>query len=402
VKPQFILTALDRFSCLADRCPIDCCSRFRVDVESAAYDRWRSLANTDEHKASLLDGVCRGENVGKTGIILRNKPDSRDCVFLTPDRLCSIHAGMGPELLPEICREYPRKKVVQPNLVVAYGAMSCIEMARLVMFDGTGPVFRHVGGTGRDRGKKVAKSANEQVVRCLYNVIRKVLASSDYPLNLRLTCLAQVVADITVRSERQQLRNEDLVELERHVDQRLHGLGEAVRSGNFTINPVHGAAMWNLLRTGAMRFRLFERSGLPEEMSVLELARRAETKEEAKSAFYQELISLRQRHGPQLRPFERAFERYLESRFMADGFPLAQRHPVVAFISSVFPFAFIQMLLWMKASVVSSELTENDILEAVVRVEENLCHNDELSKTVENNRALRNLGGYLDWFLEVG
>lgn len=396
MKPQFILTALDRFSCLADRCSIDCCSRFRVDVDVTAYNQWRSLADTDAHKPWLLEGARHEENNGKERIILLNKENSRDCVFLTPDRLCSIHAGLGPEFLPKICREYPRKRVSQPDLEVAYGEMSCVEMARLVMFDGSAPVFRQVAG----RGKKAARSADERVVRSLYKILRKVLASSGYPFNVRLAYLAGVVAEITTQSERGQLTREALGDFERSFDSDLRHLVAEVRSGKVAANPPHGTAIWDLLRTGAVRFGLFQSSGLPEEMPAMELAKRAISESEAKPLFYQELMSLREAHRPRLQPFMPAFERYLESRFMAQGFPLARRHPVVAFMASVGPFAVIQMLLWMKAAV-SPQLSEEDILSVVVKVEEKLCHSDELAKTVEGNPALLNIGGYRDWFLEV-
>lgn len=400
VKEGYVLTALEDFSCMADKCSRSCCSRFSVSLNPETHLKWQSLASTDADKAWLLSGVSRPKDVGNVELTVATKENSADCLFLRQDRLCSIHAELGAEFLPAICRDYPRSRATPPGREIVYATLSCPEICRLVLFDDAKPVFRRVKGDGCD----VPAEANERVALFLHDLLGDLLSAQEYPLNLRLVYLARVLSEIMRLSEMRQLSNRVLGNIAARFKENMQGLTMAVQNGQFATKPINGLNMWDFLREGTLRFKLFEECGLPDDMPILQFAIRADTDAEAKSLFYRELMSHRQRNRKQLRQHERAFARYLESRLVSQGFPYAyhayQQNFIASFLASVCPLAIIQMLLWLRISLVP-QLTENEIVDIVVRVEENFFHNDALLKALGKSPLLLRIGGYHDWFLEV-
>lgn len=270
-----------------------------------------------------------------------------------------------------------------------------------MLFDEAKPVFRRVKGNGYGA---VAANANEQVALFLHGLLGDLFSSQKFPLNLRLVYLARVLSEIARLSEMKQLGNKVLGNLAAKFNQNMQGLTAAVRNGQFATKPINGLNMWDFLREGTLRLKLFQDCGLPDDMPIMQLAKTANADVEAKSLFYRELLSHRQRNRDQLLQHERAFARYLECRFMAQGFPFSylahQQNFIASFLASVCPLAIAQMLLWLKSTVVT-QLTEDDIVDTVVRVEESFFHNDALLKTLGKHPLLLQVGGYPDWFLEV-
>jgi len=210
-----------------------------------------------------------------------------------------------------------------------------------------------------------------------------------------------VLSEIVRLSDARQLNNKVLGNITAKFKQNMQGLTVAVSNGQFATKPINGLNLWDFLREGTLHLKLFQVCGLPDDMPIMQLANRADTDAEAKSDFYRELLSFRKRHREQLQQHERAFARYLESRFMSQGFPFAcQQNFTASFLASVCPLAITQMLLWLKASLVP-RLTEDDIVDTVVKVEEIFYHNDALLKTLGKHPRLLQVGGYFDWFLEV-
>lgn len=268
-----------------------------------------------------------------------------------------------------------------------------------MLFDDASPVFRHVQRHGAASVKK-NQSANEQVSCFLDHILTDLFSASAYPLNVRFSYLARLLAEIIALSESKQLSNQVLAKFTDKHHENLKGFAEAFSAGRFASRPANGVHMWDLLRAGAERFNLFQACGLAEPLPIMKLARQAITDNDAKQLFYQELMALRSSAGPQLGRYEKALECYLQCRFMAQGFPLfLQQHPVASFLASFLPFTITQMLVWIKAS--ESPLTDDDIVDAVIRVEEILFHSDALLQTLAKNQFLLNIGGYFDWFLEV-
>lgn len=401
MKEQYVLTALANFSCLADKCPLDCCSCFYISVDEAAYHKWQSLADNDHYKAWLLAGVRSKITDGKVERVLCNKPDSPDCIFLSSDRLCLIHAKLGTDFLPAICRDYPRKKMTFPTREISCAFLSCPAILRLVLFDTALPVFNYVAAQEGQAGS-VDYLTNEHVVVFLHKLMQQLLPSADYPLSQRLTYLARVMAELISLSLNNELSREALANLEKNHYSNMQGLAMAIESGKFVSNPLDSIYMWDIMRFAAVKHKLFQICGVPEDMPIVQLARKADANGEVKSLFYHELMSLRDRSRQDLQKLDQSFSRYLEGLFMFIPFPFDDKiDPVTPFLTAVFIFAVGQMMLWIKASE-TGRITEDDIVVILCKVNETMCHHYDIIQNEEQARSVLNLGAHLGWFLEVG
>lgn len=400
MKAQYILAALDTFSCIADKCPEDCCHRFAIFLDQPIFKKWHALPESDTRKDWLLAAVYCG--VGDHDMQLA-KVDGRSeasCVLRLADGLCRVHGELGVEYLPAICKSFPRITENLPGRNISFATMSCPEIARLVLLDDSLPVFRYEAATGHRRatGKQ---SVNELVTMFLYQHIRQLFSLQDFALNLRLTYLARLLSEVVGLLQKGQLSQRVLADLSAACGENLKRLAMAVRMGKSVTRPAQGRLMWEQFREGLVRFQLFQASGLAPDMRIVQLAERAETDEEAKTQFYQELMVLRDASRPALLEYNKIFVRYLEGRFMLAGFPFKQDvHPVESFLAAVFPFVMVQMMLWIKGAVVQ-HITPQDIVEAVVLVEKEVGHLWQIGPPLKQNPALREIQHYFDWFLEV-
>lgn len=400
MKEQYILSAIDSFLCIADKCPENCCHRFVVPLSQHIYRKWQALAASDRRKEWLLAALIHGE--GGHAIQLRQVAGQgvSNCVCLQSDGLCRIHAELGAEFLPEICKNYPRASVELPNRSITFATMSCPEIARLVLLDDISPVFRFVPATGLHR-KAANKAVNEQVAVFLYPHIRKLFSMQEFALNLRLTYLARLLAEVAALSQKKQMPTRVLANFAAACEENLQRMLMETKMGKLVTNPHKGLHMWNLLRSGALRFQLFQACGLGANLPIVQLAARAELDAEAKTQFYRELMAMRAASRNRLQDKEKIFARYLEAHLMLEGFPFYhKRHLVVNFLCAVFPFAIVQMLLWCKASI-ASQLSDADIVDTVMKVEAKIVHSREIAPTLEQNPALLEIQHYFDWFLEV-
>ncbi len=90
----------DNFICTADKCPENCCRGWRIHIDDETVQKYLEMK-------------------GKDGIIIRMCMQTDDtmpyfsrrsivCPLMTLKGLCSIQKKYGADLMPEICRRFPR------------------------------------------------------------------------------------------------------------------------------------------------------------------------------------------------------------------------------------------------------------------------------------------------------
>src|ERR1700677_264345 len=92
---------------LCNGCVAGCCT---LPVEVSASDLIRLELITEEEAAVSLKAVARKLFASKTIQAFNNKSQlfvleqrhGRDCLYLSPDRLCTVYAKR-----PEVCRKFP-------------------------------------------------------------------------------------------------------------------------------------------------------------------------------------------------------------------------------------------------------------------------------------------------------
>ncbi|MBN1945782.1 MAG: flagellin lysine-N-methylase [Bradymonadales bacterium] len=101
-----------RFHCLADRCEDSCCIGWRVMINQANYEKIRraaSLPGTERRRfLESVELVEKGERSIESYAEFKMRKDGT-CPMLMENRLCRIHALLGPKYLCHTCQTYPRR-----------------------------------------------------------------------------------------------------------------------------------------------------------------------------------------------------------------------------------------------------------------------------------------------------
>ena len=109
-------TGYDAFSCIADKCPENCCSSWQIVIDEESLARYRKEGRT---------GIDYEE-----GTFLQKKGR---CSMLRPDGLCSLQCELGEEALCRTCRQYPRHTEEFEGEREYSLSLSCPEAARLLL-----------------------------------------------------------------------------------------------------------------------------------------------------------------------------------------------------------------------------------------------------------------------------
>ena len=118
------------FHCLGDKCPDSCCVGWELEIDEATYGYYQSVPGAfgDRLRASIAEAEEDGE-AARTFCL---KVDGR-CPFLDDRNLCEIVRKLGPEALPEVCTEYPRRTFCFGPYMTRSLTLSCPEVARMLL-----------------------------------------------------------------------------------------------------------------------------------------------------------------------------------------------------------------------------------------------------------------------------
>ncbi len=114
----------DEFTCIADKCPENCCSFWQIMVDDESLSKYEKMAEADDRIRNALDiqGKCFRQTDG-------------GCNFLDPDGLCHLQRTYGETALCDTCRSYPRHVEEFENVREYTLTLSCPEAARMLLND---------------------------------------------------------------------------------------------------------------------------------------------------------------------------------------------------------------------------------------------------------------------------
>lgn len=90
----------DKFSCIKGDCKHNCCTHWKIDIDSDTYEYYKSV---NGEFGARLD--CSINHADTPCFILDN---FERCPFLNEQNLCDIIINLGEEHLCEICDQHPR------------------------------------------------------------------------------------------------------------------------------------------------------------------------------------------------------------------------------------------------------------------------------------------------------
>lgn len=117
----------DKFKCIAEKCPDNCCIGWEIDVDDNTYKNY--LRFTGKLGEKLKNNII----VSEDGSRCFKLDSSERCPFLDNKNLCEIILEAGEEYLCSICSEHPRFHNCFGNMRESGIGICCIAAAELIL-----------------------------------------------------------------------------------------------------------------------------------------------------------------------------------------------------------------------------------------------------------------------------
>lgn len=121
---------IDKFSCLADKCPDTCCAGWKIEIDEKSLEKYNNVRSDYSH-------VLR-ERIDADECVFRQK-ENGDCSFLCENKLCDMYIALGEDSLCDTCRLYPRHIEEFEDAYEMNLSVSCPEAARILL-EQDGPI----------------------------------------------------------------------------------------------------------------------------------------------------------------------------------------------------------------------------------------------------------------------
>ena len=117
-----VISFFENFICIADECPDNCCRAWDMPVDTETLEKYRETEGWEGIKCRMT--LTRN----REGDMVLRTPFGK-CCNLSRNGLCKLHAAGKMELMPKICRLYPRNTVAYGDYHYGTLDLSCISAA---------------------------------------------------------------------------------------------------------------------------------------------------------------------------------------------------------------------------------------------------------------------------------
>lgn len=103
IRPSYY----DKFTCIADRCPITCCQEWKIGVDADTNRKWKKLLppeNVEPQRKNLSAYTTKKDGERVIGLTEDHK-----CPFLNSKKLCKLVVAYGDQVLSKTCTDFPRE-----------------------------------------------------------------------------------------------------------------------------------------------------------------------------------------------------------------------------------------------------------------------------------------------------
>lgn len=103
------------FRCLAAACQDTCCTGWKIEFDKKDYLAIKRAARTEELKAALAQGMPRLRQQEHDRMYAEfTMSEAGRCHLQREDGLCALQLECGPDVLPRVCRLFPRRRAYTP------------------------------------------------------------------------------------------------------------------------------------------------------------------------------------------------------------------------------------------------------------------------------------------------
>lgn len=134
-------TYYKQFSCIGTACEDTCCNGWTVTVDKATYKKYKNVKAPNLR--FLLEKKIKRNKKNPTDLNYAKLEldENQNCVFLTEEKLCSIHGQLGEKFLCNTCSVYPRSVNRFDSIIEVSLETSCPEALRLMILERDGINF---------------------------------------------------------------------------------------------------------------------------------------------------------------------------------------------------------------------------------------------------------------------
>ena len=116
----------NEFCCIADKCRHNCCIGWEIDIDSSAYDYYRTVVGDMGERFARDIHIVDGTPCFRLG-------DDDRCPFLNSNNLCDIITTLGDDKLCDICTDHPRYRNYYSSRTEIGLGLCCEEAARIIL-----------------------------------------------------------------------------------------------------------------------------------------------------------------------------------------------------------------------------------------------------------------------------
>ncbi len=191
-KPNYY----QQFKCTADKCEATCCAGWQIVIDEASLTRYQQEAGS--YGATLKRRIDWEEGVFKQDACKR-------CAFLKEDNLCDMFEQLGEESLCVTCTNYPRHIEEFENQREITLAISCPEVARIILSQRSPVTFYEEEVEGEEEEFEDFDPFFFSYLEDARSIMLKLLQNRDLSISVRMALVYRMAEELQEVFENEEL-----------------------------------------------------------------------------------------------------------------------------------------------------------------------------------------------------
>ncbi len=236
------LKFLQEFKCIGGECPQLCCQKFKITVNPEVVEAW-SLLEDVSGEGILDQHIVQAEEKGQIFHYLQLNKQG-DCELLASDGWCQAQTKYDHEILPEICRTYPRMEKKSSLVEVKTATFSCPVITQKVLFEKNTLDFNYDLPQLFLIDRPIITDRNDKISILLAEFISAVFQLKKVPINLKLFYIAQSVGVMNDHILKQGFNEDQVRQIFAKPKDVLFSIGRDIKTKKLWVDPVTAGSYW--------------------------------------------------------------------------------------------------------------------------------------------------------------
>ncbi|KGN03424.1 hypothetical protein Z969_00180 [Clostridium novyi A str. 4570] len=188
------------FVCNGSTCDENCCGRWNIWIDKKHYKELRKLKDKDiKYKINKYIKRYKNTDTSYDHYAEMGLESTGKCPFLTKEKLCEIQIKYGFDILPNVCKIYPRKLNKIFNTVERSLDISCPTAAEIILMNREGIKFQELEDEyiyNNTFSYVYDKKINYEILMDIRTFCIQIMKSRDYKIWERLIILGIFIGNM--------------------------------------------------------------------------------------------------------------------------------------------------------------------------------------------------------------